>query len=85
MPRALTLRQHLRNAGRAGKGAAKRRSPEQYREIQAKARHARRVKAARKMLDKAKSVGAFAVQVKEQVLLAKWGEEVLRDALALEE
>jgi hypothetical protein len=73
--------------GRAGKGASKRRSPEQYREIQAKARHSRRVKAARKMLAKAESVGAgaFAVQVKEQVLLAKWGAAVLRDALALEE
>ena len=84
MPRALSLREHLRNAGRAGKGDAKRRSPEQYREIQAKARHSRRVKAARKMLD------AYADEAKAKATAGDWvremwGTDVLRDALALEE
>jgi len=68
--------------GRAGKGASKRRSPEQYAAIQAKARHSRRVKAARKMLDGAPIEGLTAEQM---ATLGEWGKDVVRDALALEE
>jgi hypothetical protein len=67
--------------GRAGTGAAKRRTPEQYREIQAKALHARRVKAARHVMagyDSAERSVAI-----ERIRVA-WGQDVLRDALAQE-
>jgi len=76
-----------RKGGRIGgktTGASKRRSPEQYAAIQAKALHTRRVKAARRMLagwsHEVRADGATADWVRDV-----WGADVLRDALAMEE
>ena len=70
-----------RRGGKAGTGAAKRRTPEQYAATQAKALHSRRVKAARRMLDEAPIEGLTAEQM---ATLNAWGQDVVRDALALE-
>jgi len=73
-------------------GASKRRTPEQYAATQAKALHSRRVKAAKRailaarLIDRAETyedararVCAITAGIRET-----WGEDVLRDALALE-
>jgi len=70
-----------RRGGKAGTGASQRRTPEQYAATQAKARHSRRVKAARKMLNEAPIEGLTAEQM---ATLNAWGQDVVRDALALE-
>jgi hypothetical protein len=79
-----------RRGGKAGTGAAKRRTPEQYAATQAKALHSRRVEAARKMLRDVplrregdpidRDPGLWATLA----IANKWGPDVVRDALALE-
>lgn len=79
MSRAATAAARLlgRKGGQAT-GAAKRRTPQQYREIQARAVHSRRVTAAVNALVRA---GDARPDVEDSIR-ARWGDDVLRAALA---
>lgn len=75
----MTVAQAGRRGGRAGRGASKRRTPEQYATAQAAATHARRLTAAANALAHCRSQADL--DDAAAVIRSRWGEDILREAL----